>query len=119
MMKPIRNVAVLGLGTMGHGIVQAFAAAGFRVTGYDEHKGARDSLHKVIKRNLKDFVAAGLMPKASSEPLLKRIRVCDTEAEAVRGAQFVTEAVLEDLSVKQELFARLERLVAEDTILAS
>jgi 3-hydroxybutyryl-CoA dehydrogenase len=104
---------------MGHGIVQAFAAAGFRVTGYDEHKGARVSLHKVIKQNLKDFVAAGLMKKTAVEPLLKRIRVCDTEAKAVRGAQFVTEAVLEDLQVKQELFARLEGLVAEDTIIAS
>lgn len=118
-MKPIRKVAVLGLGTMGHGIVQAFAAAGFRVTAYDEQKGARDSLHKVIKQNLKDFVAAGLMRKTSVAPLLARIRVCDSEAEAVRGAQFVTEAVREDLGVKQELFARLEGLVAENTILAS
>lgn len=118
-MKPIRRVAVLGLGTMGHGIVQAFAAAGFQVSGYDERKEARKALHKVIKGNLKDLVATGLMRKASVAPLLARIRVCDTEAEAVHGAQFVTEAVLEDLPVKQELFARLEGLVAEDTILAS
>jgi len=118
-MKPIRHIAVLGLGTMGHGIAQAFAAAGFRVTGYDEQKPARDGLHKVIGRNMKDFVAAGLARKSSVAPLLSRIRVCESEAEAVRGAQFVTEAVREDLKVKQKLFARLEGLVADDTILAS
>lgn len=118
-MKPIRNIAVLGLGTMGHGIVQAFAAAGFRVRGFDALKSARDSLPKLIERNLKDFVTAGLARKSSVAPLLGRITVCDSEAEAVRGAQFVTEAVREDLSVKQNLFARLEGLVSADTILAS
>jgi 3-hydroxybutyryl-CoA dehydrogenase len=118
-MKPIRNIAVLGLGTMGHGIVQAFAAAGFRVRGFDALKSARDSLPKLIKRNLNDFVAAGLARRTSVASLLGRITVCDSEAEAVRGAHFVTEAVREDLSVKQKLFARLEGLVARDTILAS
>jgi 3-hydroxyacyl-CoA dehydrogenase len=39
-MKPIRNITVLGLGAMGHGIVQAFAAAGFHVRGFDEQKAA-------------------------------------------------------------------------------
>jgi 3-hydroxybutyryl-CoA dehydrogenase len=118
-MKPIRNITVLGLGAMGHGIVQSFAAAGFRVTGFDEQKAARDGLLKLIKRNLKDFVAAGLIRQSAVAPLLGRIEVCDSEAEAVRGAQFVTEAVREDLAVKQDLFARLEGLVPADTILAS
>ena len=118
-MKPIRNITVLGLGTMGHGIAQAFAAAGFQVSGFDEQKAARDGLLKLIQRNLKDFAAAGLIRQASVAPILGRIRVCDSEAEAARGAHFVTEAVLEDLQVKQDLFARLEGLVSEDTILAS
>jgi len=118
-MKPIRNITVLGLGAMGHGITQSFAAAGFRVKAYDEQKAARAGLLKLIKRNLKDFVAAGLTRQSSVAPLLARIQVCDTEAEAVRGAHFVTEAVREDLQVKQDLFARLEGLVSDDTILAS
>ena len=118
-MKPIRNITVLGLGTMGHGIAQAFAAAGFQVRGFDEQKAARKEALKLTKRNLKDFVTAGLMKQSAVEPLLGRIQVCDSEAEAVQGAQFVTEAVLEDLAVKQDLFARLEELVPADTILAS
>jgi 3-hydroxybutyryl-CoA dehydrogenase len=118
-MKPIRHIAVLGLGAMGHGIVQTFAAAGFQVSGFDEQPAARSALLKFIKRNLKDFVAAGLIRQSSVAPLLGRIRVCDSEAEAVHGAQFVTEAVREDLAVKQNLFARIEGLVSADTILAS
>jgi 3-hydroxybutyryl-CoA dehydrogenase len=118
-MKPIRKIAILGLGTMGHGLVQLFAAAGFEVRGYDEQKAARDGLLDLIRRNLKDFVAAGLAPKSAVAPLLRRIRVCESEEEAVRGTQFVTEAVVEDLAVKQALFQRLEKLVSPDTILAS
>jgi len=118
-MKPIRQITVLGLGTMGHGIVQAFAAAGFEVRGFDTQKAARDSLRKLIRRNLRDFVAAGLLRKASVAPVLARIRVCDSEVEAVHGAQFVIEAVREDLAVKQDLFQRLELFAAADTILAS
>lgn len=115
----IKTVAVLGLGTMGHGIAQTFALAGYTVRGYDEHPAARASLHDRIRKNLAAFVASGLLPAASVEPALARITAYDTEREAVAGVQFVTEAVAEDLAVKQALFARLEPLVADDTILAS
>jgi len=118
-MKTIHTVAVLGLGTMGHGIAQTFAAAGCRVCGYDEQQTARDSLHGRIRQNLKDFVGAGLVRRQSVGPILSRITVCDSEEEAVRDAQFVTEAVREDLAVKQMLFERLEGMVSDKTILAS
>ncbi|MBI4026395.1 MAG: 3-hydroxyacyl-CoA dehydrogenase family protein [Verrucomicrobia bacterium] len=118
-MKTIHTVAVLGLGTMGHGIVQTFAAAGCRVCGYDEQKTARDSLHGRIRQNLKDFVGAGLVCRQSVGPILSRITVCDSEEEAVRDAQFVTEAVREDLAAKQMLFERIEGMVPDKTILAS
>lgn len=119
MAKSIHTVAVLGLGTMGHGIAQVFATAGCRVFGYDEQSEARGSLHERIKLNLEDFVAAGLVRKRDVPAILKRIVVADSEAEAVCEAQFVTEAVREDLKTKQALFARLEELVSDKTILAS
>ncbi|MBL8829306.1 MAG: 3-hydroxyacyl-CoA dehydrogenase family protein [Planctomycetaceae bacterium] len=115
----IRSVAVLGLGTMGHGIAQTFALAGYQVQGYDEHPAARANLHERIRKNLDAFVASGLLPSSAVEPALQRIKACDTEQAAVNGVQFVTEAVAEDLNVKQALFARLEPLVGDDTILAS
>lgn len=115
----MQRVSVLGLGTMGHGIAQTFAIAGCDVSGFDEVAAARDSVHDRVRQNLKDFVAADLLPASEIDVVLKRIRVCSTEAEAVRDSQFVTEAVREDLAVKQELFERLERHVSDHTILAS
>lgn len=114
-----KPVAVLGLGTMGHGIAQTFAAAGYPVRCFDEHPAARASTHARVRSNLQAFVKAGLLPQASVEPIVARITICDTEAEAVSPAFFVTEAVKEDLAVKLDLFARLEALTSPQTILAS
>jgi 3-hydroxybutyryl-CoA dehydrogenase len=118
-MKVLQRVAVLGLGTMGHGIAQTFAMAGCEVTGFDEFNAAGDSLHDRIRENLRDFVNAELFEASQIDAVLKRLRVCRTEAEAVRHAEFVTEAVREDLAAKQELFERIEREVNDDAIFAS
>lgn len=112
-------VAVLGLGTMGHGIAQTFAAAGYTVRCFDEHLETRCSLHARIQKNLDAFVQEGLLPQARIESILSRVIACESEAGAVSSVAFVTEAVKEDLAVKQELFARLETVVPTDTLLAS
>jgi 3-hydroxybutyryl-CoA dehydrogenase len=121
-MKPIdgiRRVAVLGLGTMGHGIAQTFALAGYDVACFDESGSARDSLIGRVRENLAAFVAAELMGPEQVEPTLARLSLTETEDEAVADAQFVTEAIPEDLAVKQGLLVRLERITAPETILAS
>jgi 3-hydroxybutyryl-CoA dehydrogenase len=115
----IQQVAVLGLGSMGHGIVQAFAMAGYAVNAYDEVPAARDSLHDRIRQSLESFAHAGLIDSNSIATTLSRIAVQPTEQAAVTDVQFVTEVVLEELGVKQALFKRLEEFVAPDTILAS
>lgn len=118
-MLNLQRVSVVGLGTMGHGIAQTFAMAGCDVTGFDEVAAARESVHDRIRQNLRDFVEAELFPADQIDAVLRRIRVCANQADAVREAQFVTEAMREDLSAKQELFERLEADVADDAILAS
>lgn len=115
----IQDVAVLGLGTMGHSIAQVFAAAGCRVRGYDEQAGARESNEPRIRANLNQMIEAGVVQQIEVEPLLARISVHNSEAEALEGAQYVTEAVREDLDTKQDLFRRIESLVGKDTIIAS
>ena len=76
-------------------------------------------MHDRVRQNLRDFVGAELFPADQVDAVLKRIVVCQSEADAVRDAQFVTEAVREELVAKQELFERLEAHVADGTILAS
>lgn len=114
-----QTIAVIGLGTMGHGIAQAFAAAGHPVRCYDESPAARESLYRRIETNLRQRIQAGMdTPKTVGETL-GRIAVFDSEREAVEAAGFVTEAIREDLDVKRECFARIEAVVSRETILAS
>jgi 3-hydroxybutyryl-CoA dehydrogenase len=115
----INKVAVIGLGTMGHGIAQNFAVAGYEVCCFDEVASVRDSLVARVRANLTQFEEADFLPQGAAGSILARIRVVSTEAEAVGPADFVTEAVAEDLQVKQQLFARLEADVDPETILAS
>ena len=106
-----RNIAVIGAGLMGHGIAQVFAAAGFPVAVHDAQPAALAALHGRIRGNLR---ALGL-----EEAIAERVRACADLAEAVRDADFVVEAVQEDLAVKQDMFARIERAAPEDAVLAS
>ncbi len=120
MSKKIdRIAAVIGLGTMGHGIVQTFALAGHTVHAYDPMETARATLHDRIRDNLQRFVDAELMRADDIPQVIERIRLETSEVDAVKPASFVTEAVAEDLTVKQELFQRLEEAAAPETILAS
>ena len=114
-----QNVAVIGLGTMGHGIAQTFAVAGFNVRCFDESTDARDSLLERVRSNLLQMQDAGVGSADSTQAALGRLSVFDDEREAVNNVQFVTEAVPEDLAVKQQLFSRLDAVAPEDAIIAS
>ncbi len=112
-------VSVLGLGTMGHGIVQAFASKGLPVHCFDDSTHARDTLLERVRNNLTEFVRFGLIPGDQVDATLARITVHDSLEAACRPATFVVEAIREELSLKQALFAEIESYVGDDTILAS
>jgi 3-hydroxybutyryl-CoA dehydrogenase len=105
------RIAVIGAGLMGHGIAQVFALAGHEVTIYDSVMASLDSARARIAKNLKDLDDD---PKA-----VERVTPVANLATAVRDADYVVEAVLEDLPLKQKLFAEIEKYVRLETILAS
>ena len=109
MNKP--KITVIGAGLMGHGIAQVFALAGYDVTIYDSFEKTLATAKERILTNLKD-----LGDEASA---VDRVTPQADLAKAVRDADYVFEAVLEDLPLKQTLFAEIERHVRPDTILAS
>jgi 3-hydroxybutyryl-CoA dehydrogenase len=105
------RIAVIGAGLMGHGIAQVFALAGHEVTITDTVMASLASAKTRILANLKDL---GDDPKAA-----ERVAAVANLASAVREADYVVEAVLEDLPLKKKLFAEIEKHVRPDTILAS
>ena len=105
------RIAVIGAGLMGHGIAQVFALAGHDVTIYDSIAASLDTVKARILINLKDL--------GDDQKAVERVTPVSDLAQAVRDADYVVEAVLEDLPLKQKLFAEIESYVRSDTILAS
>ncbi|HEY7662852.1 MAG TPA: 3-hydroxyacyl-CoA dehydrogenase family protein [Xanthobacteraceae bacterium] len=105
------RIAVIGAGLMGHGIAQVFALAGHDVSITDSVAANLDSAKSRILANLKDL---GDDPSA-----VDRVHPQSDLAAAVRDADYVVEAVLEDLPLKRKLFVEIERHARPQTILAS
>jgi len=105
------RIAVVGAGLMGHGIAQVFALAGHDVTIYDSTAASLDTVKMRILANLKDL--------GDDQKAVERVTPVSDLAQAVRDADYVVEAVLEDLPLKQKMFAEIESYVRPDTILAS
>ena len=105
------RIAVIGAGLMGHGIAQVFALAGHEVTITDMDAASLDTAPSRIAANLREL--------GEDEGAVARVRPCATLAETVRDADYVVEAVSENLPLKQKLFAEIERHVGSDAILAS
>jgi 3-hydroxybutyryl-CoA dehydrogenase len=105
------RIAVIGAGLMGHGIAQVFALAGHEVSIHDSVAANLDSAKARIRANLRDL--------GDDLSALERVHPTADLAAAVREADYVVEAVLEDLPLKQKLFVEIERSVRPHTILAS
>ncbi|MEO6300938.1 MAG: 3-hydroxyacyl-CoA dehydrogenase NAD-binding domain-containing protein [Paracoccaceae bacterium] len=115
-LKPI--IGVVGLGTMGLGIAQVYAAAGFRVLATDGHAPARESAVGRLAGSLDARVAAGKLTTVLRDATLAGLEVVGTIAELAPAA-LVIEAIVEDAAAKQSLFRSLEAVVAPDAVLAS
>jgi 3-hydroxybutyryl-CoA dehydrogenase len=111
-------LAVVGAGTMGHGIAQVAAQAGYRVRLADAAPGATARALERIRATLEGAVQRGKATPADRDAALGRIEAADDPAAAAAGAALVIEAVPEDLAVKRTLFAALGR-AAPDAVLAT
>jgi 3-hydroxybutyryl-CoA dehydrogenase len=112
------RVAVLGGGTMGNGIAQVFAQHGHSVILRDLTPEILDRARVQVGHSLARLVEKGKLSAVDKDATLGRIQTT-TDLEAVANADFVVEAVIEDLKAKSELFRELDRLVRPDSLLAS
>jgi 3-hydroxybutyryl-CoA dehydrogenase len=118
MSDDIRRVAVVGAGTMGSGIAQVFATAGFHTRLHDQQPVALDRARQTIDRSLTRFVDKGTLTGAAKAETLARLTF-EPRLDAVADADFVVEAVVEQLEAKRTLLGQLDALTRPAVVLAS
>jgi 3-hydroxybutyryl-CoA dehydrogenase len=114
----VKTIAVVGGGTMGNGIAQAFATAGFDVHVIEARQEFLDRALNTVGKNLERVAKKLAWAPGRSAEILKRIRG-GVSLEAARDADLVVEAVTEDVAVKRPLFEQLDALTPAKTLLAT
>ena len=114
-----RTVAVLGAGTMGHGIAQVTAMAGYDVRLHDPQPLALEKALARISENLARGVERGKVSADDAEAARRRLAAADTLKDAAAGAWLVIEAVPERMEIKERLFADLYGFAPADAVLAT
>jgi 3-hydroxybutyryl-CoA dehydrogenase len=117
MRSNIQTVGVVGAGTMGQGIAQAVAMAGYQVLIYDIQQSLLDQALVNIQANLDKGIELGKVTAELKEGTLQRINTIKDIDQLY--ADLVIEAVVEDLGIKQDLFLKLERINQSNTIFAT
>lgn len=112
------KVGVVGAGTMGSGIAQTFAAAGHAVMMVDVDQKFLDRGTAIIKKSLAKFVEKGKMTADAAAGVESRISTSLDLADC-RDCGLVVEAATEDLELKRQLFARLDSVCGDGTVLAT
>jgi 3-hydroxybutyryl-CoA dehydrogenase len=116
--RPIHTIAVLGAGTMGHGIAQVAAMAGYAVIMCDVNADALARGVQSIERNLAKAIQLKKISEQDRDEALRRIQ-CATSLEEISRVDLVIEAAPENLELKQDLLRKTEGLVASDCIFAT
>lgn len=115
----MKNIAVIGAGTMGNGIAHTFAQNDFKVQLIDVHQGSLDKGMVTITKNLDRMVSKETITEADKAKTLKNITTFTGLEEGVEYASLVVEAATENLDLKLKIFRDLEKFCPDDTILAS
>ena len=114
----IKKIGVLGAGTMGAGIAQVAAVGGFAVELVDVGEQPLSAGMERITKSLQRLVEKGVLPAEQRDQSLERLSV-STSLEAFAGTDLVIEAIIENLAIKRETWARLDRICPPATIFAS
>lgn len=115
----MKNITVIGSGTMGNGIAHAFAQCGYSVNLVDINEAALQKAMATISKNMDRQVQKGSLTEADKQNALKNITTFTDLSKAVGAADLVVEAASENLDIKLKLFKQLDELCAAGTILAS
>jgi 3-hydroxybutyryl-CoA dehydrogenase len=115
----MKNVAVIGAGTMGNGIAHTFAQFGYKVTLIDLHQASLDRGLATIEKNLERQVSKEKITEADKAATLANIQTNTSIEQGVKGMNLVVEAATENSDLKLKIFADLDKFTDENTILAT
>ncbi|MEM0352956.1 MAG: 3-hydroxyacyl-CoA dehydrogenase NAD-binding domain-containing protein, partial [Archaeoglobaceae archaeon] len=120
-LEDVKIIGVVGSGVMGHGIAQVAARSGYEVLMVDI---SEEILRKALENirsgpyGLQRLVEKGKMTKEEMEKCMQRIKV-STSYESLKDADFIIEAVPENLELKRKIFAQLDKICKPETIFAT
>jgi len=115
----IRNISILGTGTMGRGIAYLAALSGFDTVIYDVDATALDAAKASIESTLRKGVEKGRVTEAAAAEAMTRVQLIPDLEPAVSGADLIIEAVPESFDLKKDLFAQADLFCGPETILSS
>ncbi len=118
MARQLSRVGIVGLGTMGAGIVEVLAGSGYLVTGVEVDSDALERGRRHLEHALERGVARGRLSAADQEAVLGRVSFT-TNVRQLSDADLVIEAIPERLDLKKALFAQLDTICTPETILAT
>jgi 3-hydroxybutyryl-CoA dehydrogenase len=115
----MKNIAVIGSGTMGNGIAHTFAQFGYQVALIDISENALERGINTISKNLDRQVSKGVISEEDKSATLHRISKYTSLQEGVKNAELVVEAATENIDLKLQIFKEIDSYAPVDTILAS
>lgn len=115
----MKNVAVIGAGTMGNGIAHTFAQFGYNVSLIDISQASLDKGLATITKNLDRMVAKESISEADKQNTLNNINTFTSMEEGVKGVDLVVEAATENVDLKLKIFRDLDSMTADNVILAT
>jgi 3-hydroxybutyryl-CoA dehydrogenase len=115
----MKNITVIGSGTMGNGIAHTFAQCGYNVNLVDVNENALQKAIATITKNLDRQVQKGTLDEAAKASTLKNITTHTDLAKAASNADLVVEAASENTDIKFKIFKQLDEICPANTILAS
>jgi 3-hydroxybutyryl-CoA dehydrogenase len=115
----IKNITVVGAGTMGHGIAHVFSRHGYKVSLYEPFEAVRRTAPQKIREELQFMADEDYITKADVEAGINNITMFSDLSEAAKNADYVIEACPEKMEIKQELFAELDKICPKHTVFAT
>jgi 3-hydroxybutyryl-CoA dehydrogenase len=115
----MKNIAVIGAGTMGNGIAHCFAQSGYSVSLIDLSQDALDGALATIAKNLDRMVSKEKISEADKNTIIANITTHTDMASAVKGMDLVVEAATENVDIKLNIFKQLDELCDANTILGT